>query len=131
MSLDKSSLLYLRNTMKLIYQSNERDWMGVYITRNNPLTFHHIRKKELGGHDQIENGALLTKASHALIHYLEEVNPDLYLMWNAIFTSINQTKKPISKEMYRLIENLKNETVRFISDTANQRTLKMIKKILK
>ena len=45
MSLDKSSLLYLRNAMKLIYQSNERDWMGVYITRNNPLTFHHIRKK--------------------------------------------------------------------------------------
>lgn len=74
--------------MILIYKPNGYDWMGTPITKDNPLTYHHIVKRK-DGSTTIENGALLTKSSHKKLNSLEHHYPDLFAEWQWLFYAIN------------------------------------------
>jgi len=51
--------------------------LGGKITRENPLTYHHIKPVREGGRGTIENGALLTDEKHRLFNELERKFPEL------------------------------------------------------
>ena len=70
------------------------DWMGFKLSKNNPLTYHHIKKNSEKGKKTIENGAPLTRAAHRFLNDLEILNPDLYEEWNKLFKDINNSEAP-------------------------------------
>lgn len=76
-----------------IYKPIDKDWMNFKITKDNLLTFHHIVKKENGGLEEIDNGALLTKKAHDLLHCMEKHNVNVYNELNDIFKCIINEKK--------------------------------------
>jgi hypothetical protein len=86
--------------MKVQYNTYRKDWMGFKITKENPLTYHHIKKEEDGGPRTIENGALLTLLSHKILHTIELYDKDMYIRLNEIFKRINKSKTEPSKEDY-------------------------------
>ena len=68
--------------------------MGTPITKDNPLTYHHIEKRN-DNNTTLQNGALLTKSSHRKLHMLESRDIDLYNEWNWLFYAINIPYKQI------------------------------------
>ena len=87
--------------MKEIYNTQYKDWMGFKITKENPLTYHHIIKEEDGGSKTIDNGALLTKLAHSYLHMIEIYDESLYIMLNTILKRINDSKtKPTKDEIF-------------------------------
>ena len=54
-----------------LYKPLDLDWMNYRVTRQNPITFHHIIKKEHGGSYDLSNGALLTETGHRYLHIIE------------------------------------------------------------
>ena len=73
-----------------IYKPVDRDWMHFKITEENKLTYHHICKQESGGEENIENGAILTKNAHELLHCIERKNIKFYIEINKLFKEINK-----------------------------------------
>ena len=59
--------------MLKIYRTKKVDWMGFAVTKNCPLTRHHIFKRVYGGENNISNYALLIQKSHELLHKLEKI----------------------------------------------------------
>lgn len=82
-----------------IYKPVDFDWMGYKITRNNPLTFHHIVEESKGGLAVIENGALITKSGHQLLNKIYRVDREVYNDWNLLFKLINQSMTSPTEEM--------------------------------
>lgn len=72
------------------------DWMGYPITNKNKPSYHHIEKAEdlRKNHKDdtatVENGAILGKKSHEILHQLEHKDPELYECWNYLFLVINR-----------------------------------------
>ena len=90
--------------MKEIYNTQYKDWMGFKITKENPLTYHHIIKEEDGGNKTLDNGALLTKLAHSYLHMIEIYDESLYIMLNTILKRINDSKtKPTKDDYYEII----------------------------
>ena len=58
--------------------------MHFKITEENPLTYHHIKKKEEGGKKTIENGALLTADAQSYLHYIERKDINVYNQINSV-----------------------------------------------
>ena len=78
----------MKNTIEImtnIFNTYDVDWMGEKINDPSDLTCHHIVKKEKDGDSDISNYALLTSASHRLLHYLEDNYHDKYVYLNKIF----------------------------------------------
>lgn len=92
--------------MKKVYGVTNYDWMNFKITHDNPLTYHHIRKEEHGGKKNIYNGALLTELAQSYLHQIEKDAPEIYEELNAIFSKINDSKKPVTKKYSDIIEKL-------------------------
>ena len=92
-----------------IYTPNGYDWMGTPITKKNPLTYHHIVKKD-ENNTTLDNGALLTKSSHRKLNMLESRDIDLYDEWNWLFYAINYSETHPSTAYHEMIEELKNQT---------------------
>lgn len=92
--------------MKIIYNTHNKDWMGFKITKENPLTYHHIIKEEDGGNKTIDNGALLTNLAHSYLHMIEKYDESIYIAINNILKKINDNRKEPSKEKYCEIMNL-------------------------
>ena len=92
-----------------IYKPNGYDWMGTPITKNNPLTYRHIVKKD-GNNTTLSNGALLTKSSHRKLNMLESRDLDLYNEWNWLFYAINCSETNPSYAYLEMMEELKNKT---------------------
>lgn len=88
------------------YKPDGFDWMNFALTRRNPYTFHHIVSKSSGGGDRVENGAILTRRAHNLLHILEYVCPEAYQDLQNIFISINRSNKPISNEFIKAIDDI-------------------------
>ena len=67
--------MFLKKVLKLIvnkYAVEEYDWMRFKITEDNPLTYHHIKKKAEGGDWSVSNGAPLTREAQSYLHYIEQ-----------------------------------------------------------
>ena len=96
-----------------IYNPNGYDWMGTPITKNNPLTYHHIVKRD-EGNTTLENGALLTKSSHRKLNMLESKDIDLYNEWNWLFYAINYSETHPSYALSEMMYELKDQTDKII-----------------
>ena len=92
--------------MARIYNTYERDWLGDPIYTIEQLTRHHIVKKQFGGENGISNYALLTKTSHAFIHYLEDNYNAEYKQLNNLFLELNRSCKPPSEEYYSEVKKI-------------------------
>lgn len=92
-----------------IYKPLDLDWMNYRVTRQNPITFHHIIKKEYGGLYTLENGALLTIIGHQYLHIIEYKETYIYEALNKMFKIINEQKQPPTNEQRETIECLLNE----------------------
>lgn len=65
-------------------------FMGYKVSKDNPYTFHHLKKKEHGGKEEIKNGAVLTKIAHQYLHILESRDKELYNLLNNVLWQINE-----------------------------------------
>ncbi len=97
-----------RNLKKLIkiYKPDGYDWMNFALTRRNPYTFHHILSRSDGGKDLVENGAILTRRAHDLLHLLEFVCPEAYNDLQIVFDKINKSYKPLTEDIIYEIDTI-------------------------
>lgn len=82
----------MKQVLKLLiskYAITEFDWMNFRITKENPLTFHHLKKKATGGEETLDNGAPLTKYAQEYLHLIESYNFKIYRRLNRVLTDIN------------------------------------------
>lgn len=88
-----------------IYKPMGLCWLGYKLTRNN-ATFHHIQKKEHGGKETIDNGAILSEISHRYLHIIECKDIELYLTLNNMLKIINTQGYAPTMEQYRIINHI-------------------------
>lgn len=81
----------IKREMIEIFDPLKHDWMNYLV--NDDLTYHHIVKKENNGKRSIDNGALLTQRAHTYLHYIENIDIDLYDKINDVFKEINAQRK--------------------------------------
>lgn len=75
-------------------------FMGYKVSKDNPYTFHHLRKKEHGGKEEIKNGAVLTKIAHQYLNILEIYDRELYDLLNNVLWQINeQGFSPLDRQL--------------------------------
>ena len=110
---------HMLSKMRLIYYPKGApyiDWMGYPITAENLRSYHHIVKKEdlkkqnLSEKATIENGAYLGKKSHELLHRVEQVDPELYEMWNYVFLIINRMGCYPIPDVWEMVYSLQRQT---------------------
>ena len=65
-------------------------FMGYKVSKDNPFTYHHLRKRCHGGKEEIKNGAILTKMAHQYLHILESRDEELYNLLNNVLWQINE-----------------------------------------
>lgn len=99
--------------MLIIFGYPKKDWMGYKFSKKNYISYHHILEKRNNGIESIDNGALLSRTSHLLLHKIELINYDLYLKWQILFMEINASRKPLDDYFYVKIAELKKETKEF------------------
>lgn len=96
---------------KMIEIYGDNCWMGYKVSKKNQYTFHHIKEKRNGGKEVIENGALLTREAHDDLNELESEKRILYKKLNELFTMLNKTQAPPTKEywceLYGVLEEAK------------------------
>ena len=126
---------YVLKEMKgIFYPKGARyiDWMGYPITNENKPSYHHIKKVEELKRDNydskatVENGAILGKRSHEILHHLEYEDYELYECWNYLFRVINDMRTYPIDDVWCMVNKLKNRT----NDVLNSKgkTLKLSKK---
>lgn len=110
-----------------IYKPVDLDWMNYRVTRQNPITFHHIIKREHGGLYTLDNGALLTETGHHYLHIIECKEIKLYDMLNKMFEIINKQKHAPTQEQRDIIEYLLNEFYQLHKNDKNSKGKSLIK----
>lgn len=65
----------VRNLM--INNYGNRCWLHYKLTKDNPLTYHHLKPVREGGRATEENGALLSREAHDDFNILEQMYPKL------------------------------------------------------
>lgn len=65
-------------------------FMGYKVSKDNPYTFHHLKKKEHGGKEDLKNGAILTDIAHKYLHIIESRDKELYDLLNNVLWQINE-----------------------------------------
>ena len=78
-----------------LYKPNGIDWMNFLLTKKNPFTYHHITPRSEGGEETIENGAILTRRAHDLLHMLEYACPDAFNDIQNVFRKIHLDEENI------------------------------------
>lgn len=92
-----------RNMLEIYKPLSGLDWMNYKIVRKEDLTFHHIVKKENGGKNRINNGALLMPVGHTYLHLIESVDFTTYETLNNVFAAINkQGYEPTFEERFAI-----------------------------
>lgn len=97
-----------------IYKPIDIDWMGYKISKKNPLTYHHIKEVSKKGKKKVDNGALLTKKAHNLLHEIQKYNLKLYNEWQQLFREINETHSIIDDMNLEKIKKLRLKTEKTI-----------------
>ena len=83
----------MKNVTKLIiriYNVKKIDGMGYKVSNDNPYTYHHLKKKEYGGKEDLKNGAILTDIAHKYLHIIESRDKELYDLLNNVLWQINE-----------------------------------------
>lgn len=109
------------NEMLKTYNTYEVDWMGDKIESFNPLTRHHIIKKEKNGKNSITNYALLTVNSHRLLHFIEQKYNKYYIIINDKFDELNKSLNPPSEEYYIYINTILKKIKKQIKNDKRKR----------
>ena len=78
--------------------------MGYTLDRT--ASFHHIIKREHGGKETIENGAVLNKNAHEYLHIIEYKDIDTYIAINKILKIINNQRDKPTTEQLEIISKL-------------------------
>lgn len=94
-----------REMLKIYKPISNLDWMNYKLVKKD-LTFHHIKKREDGGEQVIENGAILMPVAHQYLHIIEYKDFDTYVSINKMFEIINKQLSEPSKEQREIIEYL-------------------------
>ena len=81
---------YIIKIMINQYNVQKIDWMGYKLNKDNPYTYHHIVKREHGGKETIENGAILTRIAHEYLNILEIRDREKYIYVNNVLKQINE-----------------------------------------
>lgn len=63
--------------LQIIASSGHKCWLNGKITRDNPLTGHHIIPRREKGKTTIDNIALISKSKHEAFNELERIYPKL------------------------------------------------------
>ena len=92
-----------------IYKPKGIDWMNFKITRENPMTYHHIEKREHGGKKTVDNGAILTRNSHQYLHLIEAKEDKIYFAINQLLKLINKQKTAPTQEQRQMMDFLLDE----------------------
>ena len=121
--------LILREMREIYYgdRTNIKDWMGFPIDDENRPSYHHISKcMDLKKNDEeyyatVNNGAYLGKKSHELLHQLEQVDREMYELWQSLFRSINHMRTYPSPEIWELISIYQEATLNILKEKSNQK----------
>lgn len=92
--------------LKIYKPLSNLDWLNYKIGRKSDMTFHHIIKKEYGGTETIENGALLLPIPHHYLHVIEFRDIETYIAINKIFELVNRQRYEPTSEQREIIEYL-------------------------
>ena len=116
-----------RNMLEIYKPLSGLDWMNYKIVRKEDLTFHHIVKRENGGKNRINNGALLMPIPHQYLHLIECIDFTTYETLNNVFAAINrQGHEPTFEERFAIESLLYNFEYRY-KDKYTSRGKKLIK----
>ena len=99
----------MKKVLKLLvtkFAITDFDWMNFRITKENPLTFHHIKKVSQGGEETLDNGAPLTRYAQEYLHLIEAYNFKIYRRLNRILWEINKQGFAPTKNQQDKIELL-------------------------
>lgn len=110
-----------------IYKPLDLDWMNYRVTRQNPITFHHIVKAEHGGLYTFDNGALITEIGHHYLHIIEYKEIKIYTMLNKMFEIINRQGHAPTQDQREIVEYLLNEFYELHKEDKNSKGKKLIK----
>lgn len=94
-----------KDMLKIYKPFSNLDWMNYKLVKKD-LTYHHILKKEYGGQQTLENGALLINTSHQYLHIIEYKDIETYNAINKIFKFINEQQYEPTTEQREIIEYL-------------------------
>lgn len=115
-----------REMLKIYKPYSDLDWMNYKLVKKD-LTFHHIKKKEDGGEQSIENGALLMPVAHQYLHIIEYKDFDTYVSINKMFEIINKQLSEPSKEQREIIEYLLRQFEKDYKDDKNSKGKTLIR----
>ena len=113
------------HAMRKIYYPKDKpyiDWMGFKITEENCPSYHHIEKAEdLRSRNEsdsatLENGAYLGKKSHELLHRLEQIDNELYISWNYLFSLINRMGIYPIDDVWKIVYSLQEMSIKVLND---------------
>lgn len=108
-----------------IYNLDKLCFMGYTLDRT--ASFHHIIKREHGGKETIENGAVLNKTAHEYLHIIEYKDYDTFIAINKILKIINNQRDKPTKEQLQIISKLLSmfeEEHRYDKTSKNKRLIK-------
>lgn len=94
-----------RNMLKIYKPISNMDWMNYKLVKKD-LTYHHIVKREDGGKQEIDNGALLMPIAHQYLHIIEYKDIKTYNAINKIFKFINEQQYEPTLDQRQIIEYL-------------------------
>lgn len=109
------------------YNIHKIDWMGYKVNKENPYTYHHLKKKCHGGKETIENGAVLTRTGHEYLHIVESRDIELYNYINNVLKQINeQGFMPLERQLLAIDAMLKmfEKAHRYDRTKSNKRLIK-------
>lgn len=87
-----------------IYNLDKLCFMGYKLEKN--VSYHHIIKREHGGKETIDNGAVLNQYAHEYLHIIEYKDLDIYIAINSILKIINAQRDKPTKEQLKTISQL-------------------------
>lgn len=124
----------VKEMMLNIYYSPENkisnkcvDWMGYPINNFDDLTYHHItkastlRNRSKDDKATLQNGALLCDSSHQNLHILEQIEPELYDLWNNLFIIINKSRNYPDEDTLNMILALQKATEKKLNEFNQKR----------
>lgn len=76
------------------------------LTKNNPLTGHHIIEARNGGKYTFENIALLSLERHQYLNYLDNEYHKIYNELNCAFYDLKKTYAPPKEDYYEEINHI-------------------------
>ena len=83
------------------------DWLGYELQKGDYFSYHHIKKREFGGKEIINNGAILcSNSSHQYIHLIENKDYEMYLYLTNILMNINNQREMPNKYQLLAIDNI-------------------------